>query len=219
MKLIVGLGNPGDKYESTRHNLGFIIVDKFLKNFQKVNEEGFKLNKKFKSEVIQIEWSRRSTDEKTNTIEKVVLVKPQTYMNVSGNAVGLISSFYKIDPDDIWIIHDDLDLPFGNLKIRKGGASAGHKGVESIIEALGTDKFWRIRVGIGNPHNKPRLDQRDSKFKILKGKLGEVNGYVLGKFYGAEKGRLREALKKTVKAIEAGLEKGIERAQNQYNTM
>lgn len=204
MKLIVGLGNPGEKYESTRHNLGFMVVDHFLKNFEPSNKDDFKSSDRFKSETVQIEWQPKSGD-----LQKVLLAKPETYMNNSGMAVQLLSSFYKVKPSDIWIIHDDFDLPVGNMKIRFGGASAGHHGVQSIIDALGTDKFWRFRLGTGESH---------AKGKIAKHKIRAADDFVLHSFGRGESGKIRELIKRAVKAIETGLEEDLLRAQNQFNT-
>jgi PTH1 family peptidyl-tRNA hydrolase len=128
-------------------------------------------------------------------------------MNGSGVAVSLISKFYKIPPGDIWVIHDEIDLPLGGMKIRFGGASAGHKGVESIIEHLGTDKFWRFRIGIGTQHE-----------KVHDKKIRAIDNYVLGEFSEGEKGKAREIIKKSMKAIEDALEKGLEKAMNRFNT-
>lgn len=202
MKLIVGLGNPGLKYEKTRHNLGFMVVNALLKDFSSSSQDLWMKEKKFQSEIAQINWQS-----KKNEAEKVIFAKPLTYMNGSGLAVSLIAKFYKIKPDDIWIIHDEIDLPLGGMKIRFGGASAGHKGVESIIEKLGTDKFWRLRIGIG--------EQRE---KIQTKKVKAIDNYVLGEFAENERGKAREIVKKGTKAIEDALEEGLKKAMNRFNT-
>jgi len=137
MNLIIGLGNPGIKYQKTRHNTGFIILDLIAKKF---NLKKFKHELKLKSDTIQDNINKH----------RVVLAKPQTFMNESGHAVGLIQTFYKIKPEHIIVIHDELDLPFGDIKISQSKSSAGHKGVESIIRAVGTKNFTRIRIGIKN---------------------------------------------------------------------
>lgn len=204
MILIVGLGNPGEKYESTRHNLGFMVVDHVLKNFEPVQKRGWEDSTKFKSDIAQIEWQPKS-----GSLQKVTLVKPKTYMNNSGMAVALISSFYKVASEDIWIIHDDFDLPIGSMKIRFGGASAGHHGVESIINSLKTDKFWRFRLGTGESH---------AKGKIAKHRVRSADDFVLNNFGRGESGKVRELVKRTVKAIETGLEESLLRAQNRFNT-
>ena len=202
MKLIVGLGNPGLKHEKTRHNLGFVVVNAFLKDFSSASESLWHEEKKFQSEVAEINWQP-----KKGKSEKVILAEPLTFMNGSGLAVSSIAKFYKIEPDDIWIVHDEVDLPLGGMKIRFAGASAGHKGVESIIEHLGTDKFWRFRLGIGAQHEKVH----DRKVKA-------IDNFVLGEFSEGEKGKAREIVKKAMKAIEDSLEEGLEKAMNRFNT-
>ncbi len=213
MKLIVGLGNPGEKYISTRHNLGFVIVERFLKDFQSAKNTVWENSSKFKSEVAQIEWQPRH-----GSLEKVILAKPQAYMNNSGMAVQLITSYYKLLTTDIWVIHDDIDLPLGNMKIRFGGASAGHHGVESTIEHLGTDKFWRFRMGTGLQNSKfpPSLKLRRAG-KTKNQKLRNVEDFVLGEFTGSEKGKLKGLIKRGVNAIETALEENIDRAMNRFN--
>jgi PTH1 family peptidyl-tRNA hydrolase len=201
MRIIVGLGNPGEKYEKTRHNLGFIIVDRFLKDFESVKNTTWENSNKFKSDIAQIDWQP-----KHGKMEKVILVEPKTFMNNSGMAVKIIADFYKINPEDIWIINDDIDLPLGAMKIRFGGASAGHRGIESVIEQLGTDKFWRFRMGIGE-----NRELNDSRVK-------NVDDFVLGVFSGAEKGKLKELIKRGADAIEMSLEEGMEAAMNRFNT-
>jgi len=201
MKLIVGLGNPGEKYEKTRHNLGFMIVDRFLKDFEQIKDTSWENSAKFKSDIAQIDWQP-----KHSKMEKVILTQPKTFMNNSGMAVKIIADFYKIAPEDIWVINDDIDLPLGAMKIRFGGASAGHRGIESIIEQLGTDKFWRFRMGIGE-----KRELNDSRIK-------NVDNFVLGVFSGAEKGKLKDLIKRGAMAIEMSLEDGMEAAMNRFNT-
>ena len=205
MKLIVGLGNPGDKYEKTRHNFGFMVADAFLKAFEDVSHTVWNDNKKLKSDIAEIDWQPQV---KGHEMERVILAKPKTFMNNSGMAVSLIANFYKVKPIDVWIINDDADIPLGSIKIRFGGASAGHHGVESIIESLGTDKFWRFRMGIGEEKHGLHVHQA---------KAG-IDDFVLGKFSGQEHSKIKESVKRAVKAIEEGLENGLESAQNQYNT-
>jgi peptidyl-tRNA hydrolase, PTH1 family len=202
MKLIVGLGNPGLKHDKTRHNLGFMVANAFLKDFSSSSQSLWKEEKKFQSEIAEINWQP-----KKGQAERVIMAKPLTYMNGSGLAVSSISKFYKIEPEDIWIIHDEIDLPLGGMKIRLGGASAGHKGVESIIGHLGTDKFWRFRIGIGTQHEKVQVK-----------KVKAIDNYVLGEFSEGERGKAREIIKKSMKAIEDALEEGLEKAMNRFNT-
>jgi len=136
MKLIVGLGNPGAKYYNTRHNLGFMVTDELLNSCAGV-------------------WQKFSSLSQICSLiidqQKVVLLQPQTFMNDSGKSVKEIAQFYKIDPDDIWVIHDDLDLPFSTIRLSYDSSAAGHKGVQSIIDELGSQKFWRYRMGIDQP--------------------------------------------------------------------
>jgi PTH1 family peptidyl-tRNA hydrolase len=136
MKLIVGLGNPGEKYQKSRHNTGFIVLNRL------VEERGLEWENsaRFGSEIAEY--------------NDVILVKPQTFMNNSGDAVSRLINFYKISPDDLIVVHDDVDLPLGSIKKQKGKNSAGHHGVEDIIKKLGTKDFWRVRVGIGKPEDK-----------------------------------------------------------------
>jgi PTH1 family peptidyl-tRNA hydrolase len=201
MKLIVGLGNPGEKHTKTRHNLGFMVIDALFKDYA-MPKDSFKEEKKFQADIAEIVWQPKKGKE-----EKVILAKPLTFMNGSGNAVRLISSFYKVNPRDIWIVHDEVDLPLGAMKIRLGGSSAGHKGVESVLEQLKTDKFWRFRLGIGS-----------QKEKLPGKKLKPIDNFVLGEFMESERGKAREVIKKGAKAIEDALEKGLEKAMNRFNT-
>ncbi|MBI2621469.1 MAG: aminoacyl-tRNA hydrolase [Candidatus Levybacteria bacterium] len=218
MKLIVGLGNPRPKYESTKHNVGFMVVDHLLKDLEPVNKSNWSTENKLKSDIYILDYQRRSTasskggqagQAKKDLVERVILAKPLTYMNNSGMAVSLVSNFYKVKPSDIWIVHDELDLPLGFMKIRFGGGVAGHHGLESILKTLGTDKFWRFRLGIG---------QRNSKFEIRNSKLKNVENFVLTNFHGAEKSKARALIKRGAKALSTALEKGIESAQNRFNT-
>ena len=208
MKLIVGLGNPGGKYEKTRHNLGFLVLDRFLKDFSQVQKTIWEDNTKFKCDMAKIDWQP-----KKGKLEKIILVKPKTYMNNSGLCVGLVSSFYKINPADIWLIHDEIDLPLGSMKIRFGGGSAGHKGVMSIMNSLGTEKFWRFRLGMG--HQKG-IQPRFNRGKIRNSK--SVEEFVLRGFSSGEAGKAREVIKRGSKAIQEGLENGLEKAMNRFNT-
>lgn len=142
VKLIAGLGNPGKKYEKTRHNVGFWAINQIADNFQ-FSVFNFQLT--FRAQIAEGTINR----------QKVLLAKPQTFMNNSGEAVKKIADYYKIKPEDIWIVHDDIDLPLGEFKISRGQGSAGHKGVQSIIDELGTKDFNRIRVGICPASGKP----------------------------------------------------------------
>ncbi|MEK7447657.1 MAG: aminoacyl-tRNA hydrolase [Patescibacteria group bacterium] len=127
--LIVGLGNPGTKYEKTRHNVGFMVLDTLCANF--------KFEKKFNAEICDFG-------------NETVLMKPQTFMNSSGKALAAFADYYKVEPKNIWVVHDEVDIPLGEIRIREGGSSAGHKGIDSVIENLGTKDFLRLRMGVKN---------------------------------------------------------------------
>lgn len=133
MKLIVGLGNPGEKYKKTRHNLGFMVLDVFVAKLQR----DFRESQKFKGLFVQT--------------KEFILLKPTNFMNNSGLAVARVASYYKIEKSDILIVHDDIDLPTLSLKVKLGGGSAGHRGIESIIDQLGSEDFTRLRMGVGRP--------------------------------------------------------------------
>ena len=138
MKIIAGLGNPGLKYDKTKHNTGFMTMDHYL------DEKGLSLDKdKFEGL-----W----TKQKVNG-EDVILLEPQTYMNESGRSVSQVANFFKVDPEDILIIQDDMDMPIGKIRIRANGKSGGHNGIKSIIRDLGTEKFNRLKIGIRHPKN------------------------------------------------------------------
>lgn len=128
--LIVGLGNPGQKYINTRHNVGFKILDALCTS-------EFKPEKRFNAEICEYD-------------SNVILLKPQTFMNLSGKAVASFADYYKVGQENIWVIHDDIDIPFGEIRVREDGSSAGHKGIDSVIEHLGTKEFLRFRVGVKN---------------------------------------------------------------------
>ncbi len=204
MKLIVGLGNPGEKHESTRHNLGFMIIGHLLKDVENVKDGKWEDSQKFKSEIFNLEYKPKHGE-----VEKVILAKPKTHMNNSGMAISLISSFYKIAPSDIWIIHDELDLPLGFMKIRFGGGAAGHHGVESIITSLNSDKFWRFRIGIGAVKNKDEIARH--KFK-------NAEDFVLDNFNTHESRSVKHVIKRAVDALILSLEKDIPASMNRFNT-
>jgi PTH1 family peptidyl-tRNA hydrolase len=149
MKLIVGLGNPGKKYQETRHNVGFMFVDELMK---KLNQK-FTLNKSLRSEIASFNWDD----------ERIIVIKPQTYMNLSGEAVRLVCDYFRIDYEDILVVYDDLDLPEGKIRIRKTGSSGGHKGMGSIINNLGSENIKRIRIGIGDHQEEETADYVLSK--------------------------------------------------------
>ncbi len=137
MKLIVGLGNPGLKYEKNRHNIGFLVLDYLINEFNAT-----KLSSKFKGELYKA--------------GEYLFLKPTTFMNLSGDAVREVKNFYKIDNNDIIVIHDDIDLKPGALRFKKGGSSGGHNGLKSIDSNIGND-YWRVRIGVGRPENKQEV--------------------------------------------------------------
>ena len=139
MKLIVGLGNPGSEYINNRHNLGFMALDSLSAHYQFEHWKS-KFDGMFSSKVLGS--------------EKIILVKPQTYMNLSGFCVAKFKQFYKVNNDDIFVIYDDIDLSFGDKRLKQGGGDAGHKGVRSISQHLGNKNFYRIRIGVGRPKEK-----------------------------------------------------------------
>lgn len=197
MQLIVGLGNPGEKYASTRHNIGFMVIDKVVKDLVSVNKQ-WQEQKDFKALVFKK--------------EDLVFVKPLMFMNASGVAVKKLVDFYKIDISDIWVIHDDIDLPLGKIRIRRGGGSAGHHGVESIIREMGgKDGFVRFRLGVGRGKHEEKKTMNQN---ILR---HEVEKYVVSAFHDNEAGEVRKLIKHTAEAIEIALKKGIDDAMNQYN--
>ena len=186
MRLIVGLGNPGRKYEKTRHNIGFMVVDRLADIIGLTAEE-----KKFNAFI-----GHGRINE-----EKVILVKPQTYMNLSGDAVQALLGWYKLDASRLLVIYDDLDLPCGRIRLRPGGGTGGHRGMESIIVSIGDDSFPRVRVGIGKPASE---------------KVATVN-FVLGQIGGEEGELLLEAVDLAAEAVICLVREGVDQAMNIYN--
>lgn len=196
MLLIVGLGNPGEKYATTRHNLGFMVLDRLFNN-QVSAGTVWEFSRDFNAF-----YFKRGD---------LFLVKPQTFVNASGIAVRKIADFYKIKPDQIWVVHDDIDLPLGKIRIRIGGGSAGHHGVNSLMRELDSDKFVRFRVGVG----RGKLEtKKTSKKNFIR---QAVVKWVVSPFFEAEKGELRKLIKKGTAAVETALHKGLDRVMNEYN--
>lgn len=184
--LVVGLGNPGPKYAWTRHNMGFLVVDEL-------------------AERADIPVQRLKHKALTNTAliggQAVLLMKPTTYMNLSGESVGQAAQFYKIPPERVLVVSDDVALPQGKLRIRRAGSAGGHNGLKSIIQHLGADQFPRVKVGVGEkPH--PDYDMAD---------------WVLGKFQGEDKKVMDEAVKRAADAVECYLKDGPQKAMNRFN--
>jgi peptidyl-tRNA hydrolase, PTH1 family len=185
MKLIVGLGNPGDRYRFSRHNLGFLVIDELA------GREGISLSQK-KFEAL---YGKGSVGPSS-----ALLAKPQTYMNLSGLSVRRLFDFFKIDLENLIVVHDDLDLPFGTLRLKKGGGSGGHKGLISVMESLGEDDFIRVRMGIGKPPHK-----------------GMVEDYVLQLLSREEAERLPDVIIEAAEAIGFLVSTGLPAAMNRYN--
>lgn len=183
--MIVGLGNPGREYRETRHNIGFMVVDEFA------SHHGIKLTR------VQ---NKAITGSGLMEEQKVILVKPQTFMNLSGRAVSALMRYYKVNREDLIVCHDDVDLPFGVIRMRPGGGSAGQKGVASIIELLGTQDFPRLRMGIGRPPG-----------------YKDAADYVLQSFSPQEKDELKNFLNKAVDALDCFIGNGLETAMNRFN--
>ncbi len=195
MRLIVGLGNPGEKYQKSRHNVGFMVIEELARQFSSFQFR-FSIDKKIKAEILKI---KHGDDE-------ILLAKPQTMMNASGFAVAKLASNFQIPASGIWVIHDDLDLSLGKIKIRVGGGTAGHHGLDSIITQLASADFIRFRLGIGRP---VRIDKNI--------KHREVEDYVLKNFSVKENQEAEKMIKKTAEAIRLALEEGLERAMNKFN--
>ena len=191
MKIVVGLGNPGIEYEGTRHNVGFMVLDAMQ---EKLEFPEFKEEKKFKALI--------STGEIAG--EKVILMKPQTFMNKSGDAVRLIKDFYKVLNKNIWVIYDDVDLPIGSLRIRKKGSAGTHNGMKSVIGRLGAEKFPRVRIGI------------ESRGELTAPQQNIVS-FVLKKFNYDEKKIIPKVINEAVKTIKFGLNEGVDNAMNKFN--
>lgn len=184
--LVVGLGNVGDKYENTRHNVGFEVADEL-------------------ADRARVPIQKLKYRALTNTVEiggeKVLLMKPVTYMNLSGEAVGEAARFFKVPADHVLVISDDVALPVGKLRLRRNGSAGGHNGLKNIIQHLGTDQFPRVKVGVGEkPH--PDYDMAD---------------WVLGKFQGEDRKAMDAAVKRAADAVECLLREGMDRAMSRYN--
>jgi PTH1 family peptidyl-tRNA hydrolase len=183
--LVTGLGNPGRDYRDTRHNVGFMLIDRLAE----------RLN------VTTVRVEMKAILRKTNYLgHPLILAKPQTYMNLSGRAVGSLLRYYKIPVEHLMVAYDDIDLPLGTLRIRPGGGSGGQKGMISIIENLGTENFPRLRIGIGRPPGRM-----------------EAARYVLDRFQNDEKELLLSTLDRAVEAVFTFVTLGLETAMNRFN--
>ena len=183
-KLVVGLGNPGSKYEGTRHNVGFDVIDRLALGGTRPS-----FSRKFDGLVAESEIDFR----------RVLLLKPQTFMNLSGRSVAQALRFYKLDPTDLLVVCDDLSLPLGKLRIRPGGSDGGQKGLRDITAHLGTDQFPRLRIGIGERGEADAVD------------------YVLSRFRSAERAAIDDALILATQAVAVWVTQGIDAAMNRFN--
>jgi len=186
VKLIVGLGNPGADYRDTRHNVGFMVADELAKRWR-----------------LEDQWRERFEALQIKTTvggEAVTIAKPITYMNLSGRAVSALAGFYKIEPADVFVLTDDVALPLGRLRARRDGGAGGHNGLKSLIQALGTQAFPRMRVGVGRGD-----DRRD------------LADFVTGRFEPAERDTVSAAVLRAADATEVFLSDGIERVMNAFN--
>ncbi len=193
MKLIVGLGNPGTSYVNNRHNVGFMCISHFAKK-QHIPFD-------HKQSQARIGLGKVAGNQ-------IVVARPQTFMNLSGVSVSLLMKKYHAGLDDLVVIHDDLDLPVGKIRIREGGGSGGHKGVESIISSLGTRDFPRLRIGIGRPTNPPDHEPEAE---------AEIISYVLSDFTHEEKQIIDATIPRASEAILCILADGLAVAMNRYN--
>lgn len=185
MKLIVGLGNPGPEYDRTRHNMGFKVIDKLSAKYS-----------------IEVNHSKFKGMYGTGLIngEKIILFKPYTYMNLSGEAVEQIAAFYKVDLEDLIVIYDDIDIAPGLIRIRKSGSAGSHNGMKSVTQMMGSTLFPRVRVGTGKPDNKDHLIE-----------------YVIGAIDEDEKPLLEEGIQKAADAVSMIIEENIDLAMNRFN--
>jgi len=184
LKLVVGLGNPGPKYHGTRHNIGFDLVDRLAAG---AGVDVF--SRKFEGLIAEVEIDFR----------RVLLLKPDTFMNLSGRSVGQAVRFHKLDLADVLVVCDDLNLPVGKLRFRKGGSDGGQKGLRDIAAHLGTQEFPRLRIGIGEPEE------------------GQAVDYVLGRFRGAERARIADSLILAQQAVAVWASQGADAAMNRFN--
>ena len=188
--LVVGLGNPGEKYASTRHNIGFLVADELAARLG-----GKFASNKYRALILETRLGV-GVD-----APKVVIVKPQTYMNDSGNAVAPLAQYFHCTPEQIIVIHDELDIPFNALRVKIGGGDNGHNGLKSLTQSLGTPDYFRVRVGIGRPTT-PQ----------------DTADYVLDKFNKSEKAAVPDLLMRSCDAIESLIAEGLQTTQQNFNS-
>lgn len=188
IRVVVGLGNPGRRYVGTRHNVGFEVLDRLAGEAGSV----FARESRWEAEVARLTGSG------------VVLVKPQTFMNLSGKAVAAITRFYRLVPENVLVVHDDVDLPLGQLRLREKGSAGGHNGIRSVIGALGSDRFGRLKIGVDGVEI-----PRDLRMDMAE--------YVLGKFDSREEPEVQNCLDRAVDAVKYALAHGVAAAMNAFN--
>ncbi len=186
MHLIAGLGNPGADYAKTRHNAGFLLVEKLAAQWK----AGWANERKFSARLAKAEWSGH----------KILLAEPQTFMNLSGEAVGAVVNFYQVPLEKVLIAVDDADLPLGEIRLRPGGGTGGHHGLESVTQHLGSREYARLRIGIGR-----------------KQAAREITGHVLGQFSAGEAEVLEKVLERAAGQMESWLAAGLQKAMSQFN--
>lgn len=187
--LVVGLGNPGDKYQSTRHNIGFIVAEELAQRLG-----GKFVSHKYRAHILETRMGVGSDS------PKIIIVKPQTYMNDSGDAVAPLAQYFNSAPEHVIAIHDELDIPFNTLRVKIGGGDNGHNGLKSLTQSLGTPDYYRIRVGIGRP-----ITQQDTA------------DYVLSNFSKGERAQVSDLVQRSCDAIESLILKGLEQTQQNFN--
>lgn len=196
IQLIVGLGNPGTKYDQTRHNIGFEAIDALARTWQIPLADHRKFQGIF-GEGIGVKG------------QKVRLLKPTTYMNLSGQSIRAVTDWYKLPPESVLVIYDDMDLPIGKLRLRQSGSAGGHNGMKSTIAHLNSQNFPRLRIGIGSPQSNSQSNPQSNN--------GEVISHVLGRFSNPEAQVMAEVLRLVVDMVELSLKQGIPKAMSLYN--
>jgi PTH1 family peptidyl-tRNA hydrolase len=191
-QLIVGLGNPEPKYDQTRHNIGFAAVDALSRSWHISLVENRKFQGQFGEGIAPVGG-------------KIRLLKPLTYMNRSGQAIAAVTNWYKLPPESVLVIYDEMDLPLGKIRLRLSGSAGGHNGMKSTISHLNTQNFPRLRIGIGRPKN------------AVAGDDGGTISHVLGRFSSAETPLVSEVLQMVTDAVELSLKQGVEMAMNRFN--
>jgi PTH1 family peptidyl-tRNA hydrolase len=194
MHLVAGLGNPGSEYSGTRHNVGFAALDTLAEKLNWTRRGDFSRQAKAKFDALVLEGPAGAAN------EKLILLQPLTYMNLSGRAVQAAMAFYQLSPADVLIVLDDIALPCGKLRLRAGGSSGGHNGLTDIERALGTDQYPRLRIGVDAPP--PRVPQKD---------------YVLGRFSDEQLAKVQPVLDRAASAVLAWIDDGLESAMNRFN--